>query len=155
MKLLCLSHIAFGFGLFLQTNAFPSPSSEGPHAHGRERVSINSGWKFKRWETNPDGLIYDQRLDLENLTGVTILKPWILPSGNDFIEDVSNRHELPGELPNVDVEFAKNDFDDDSWTSVDTPHDWAISGPFYTAPDNESVVGGGMGRLPIFGVGWY
>ena len=155
MKFLDLSHVAFGFGLFLQTNAFPSPSSEGPHAHGRERVSINSGWKFKRWETNHDGVIYDQRPDLENLTDVTILKPWILPSGNDFIEDVSNRHELSGELPNVDVEFAKNDFDDDSWTSVDTPHDWAISGPFYTAPDNESVVGGGMGRLPIFGVGWY
>jgi beta-galactosidase len=53
------------------------------------------------------------------------------------------------------VPYVKNDFDDESWISVDTPHDWAISGPFYTAPDNESIVGGGMGRLPIFGVGWY
>jgi beta-galactosidase len=142
MKFLSLSHIAFGFGLFLQAAALPSGSNEVPHQHGRERVSINSGWKFKRWETNPDGVIYDQRPDLQNLTDVTSLKPWILPSGNDFVED-------------VDVVYAKNDFNDESWTSVDTPHDWAISGPFYTAPDDESIVGGGMGRLPIFGVGWY
>lgn len=90
-----------------------------------------------------------------NLTDVTILKPWILPSGNDFIKDISNKHDLPREPPDIDVAYAQNDFDDESWISVDTPHDWAISGPFYTAPDNESIVGGGMGRLPIFGVGWY
>jgi beta-galactosidase len=155
MKFLDLSRVAFGFGLFLQAAALPSSSNEVSHQHGRERVSINSGWKFKRWETNPDGVIYDQRPDLETLTDVMILKPWILPLGNDFVEDVSNRHDLPGELPDIDVPYAKNDFDDESWISVDTPHDWAISGPFYTAPDNESIVGGGMGRLPIFGVGWY
>jgi hypothetical protein len=46
MKFLSLSHIAFGFGLFLQAAALPSGSNEVPHQHGRERVSINSGWKF-------------------------------------------------------------------------------------------------------------
>jgi beta-galactosidase len=155
MKFLKLSHIACGIGLFMQAKALPSTSNSSPHQHGRECVSINAGWKFKRWESNPDGVIYDQRPDLENLTDVMTLKPWILPSGNDFIKNPSGRHDLPAELPNINVEYAQNDFDDESWISVDTPHDWAISGPFYTAPDNESIVGGGMGRLPIFGVGWY
>jgi len=156
MKFLDLSHIAFSFVLFLQTIALLSSGNAGPpHRHGRECVSINSGWEFKRWEANPDGVIYDQRPDLENLTDVTSLKPWIMPSGNDFIEDVARRHGIPGERPDIDVEYARNDFDDKSWMSVNTPHDWGISGPFYKTPDNEFIVGGGMGRLPIFGVGWY
>lgn len=154
MKFVDLFYVACGLGSSLQAQA-RSSGHEGPRQHGRERVSINAGWKFKRWETNPDGIIYDQRPDLENVTDVTILKPWILPSGNDFIENTSNRHDLPGKLPGIDVIYAQNDFDDESWIFVDTPHDWAISGPFYSQPDNKSIVGGGMGRLPIFGVGWY
>lgn len=154
MKFLDLSHVACGLGWLLQAEALPS-CREGPRRHGRERVSINSGWKFKRWEANPDGVIYDRRPDLENLTDVVILKPWILPSGNDFIEDISSRYDTPGSPPEIDIQYAQNDFDDESWISVNTPHDWAISGPFYSEPDDESIVGGGMGRLPIFGVGWY
>ena len=154
MRSLVLPHIACGLNLLLQAGALPS-GHEGHREHGRERVSINSGWKFKRWETNPDGIVYDQRPDLENLTDVTILKPWILPTGDEFVEDISDKHAPPVEPLDVDVEHVRNDFDDDLWTSVDVPHDWAISGPFYSQPDNVSIVGGGMGRLPIFGVGWY
>ena len=154
MKPFCQTHFACALVILLQAAALPS-THDGSHQHGRQRVSINSGWKFKRWEANPDGVIYDQRPDLENLTDVTILKPWILPSGNDFIEDTSNKHDPPSKPPGINVEYAQNDFDDSSWGSVDTPHDWAISGPFYSQPDNVSIVGGGMGRLPIFGVGWY
>lgn len=154
MKPLCRTHFACAFVLLLQAAALLS-AHDGSHQHGRQRVSINSGWKFKRWEANPDGIIYDRRPDLENLTDVTILKPWILPSGNDFIEDTSNQYDPPGKPPAINVPYAQNGFDDSSWKSVDTPHDWAISGPFYSQPDNVSIVGGGMGRLPVFGVGWY
>ena len=154
MKPLCRTHFACAFVLLLQVAALPSTHDDS-HQHGRQRVSINSGWKFKRWEANPDGVIYDQRPDLETLTNVTILKPWVLPSGNDFIEDTSNKYDPPGKPPAINVPYAQNGFDDSSWRSVDTPHDWAISGPFYSQPDNVSIVGGGMGRLPVFGVGWY
>ena len=41
-------------------------------------------------------------------------------------------------------------YDDSGWTPVAVPHDWAISGPF-----NSDGTGGGMGRLPAPGVGWY
>jgi beta-galactosidase len=41
---------------------------------GRERVSINVGWRFQRFTSNPDSLSYNA------------LKSWILPSANDFIK---------------------------------------------------------------------
>ena len=47
------------------------------------------------------------------------------------------------------VAYVQPDFDDSSWQHVNLPHDWAIAGPF-THSD-----GGGMGRLPTAGVGWY
>ncbi|GJC96760.1 beta galactosidase [Colletotrichum higginsianum] len=119
----------------------------------RERVSINKGWRFWRSEFNPDGLIYDHRPDLENLTDVYVLKPWILPSANDFINDPAQHHERPDAEPARNVSYAAKGFDDGAWETVDLPHDWAIAGPFYTEED--PIIGGGMGRLPVHGVGWY
>ncbi|KAF2222747.1 glycoside hydrolase family 2 protein [Elsinoe ampelina] len=120
---------------------------------GRERISINADWKFWRSETNPDGIIYDQRPDLANLGNVTILKPWILPSGNDFIADPAKRYERPPGNPGGNLSYVQASFDDSSWESVTLPHDWAIKGPFYVG--DPVPVGGGMGRLPVQGVGWY
>ncbi|CAD0017716.1 unnamed protein product [Aureobasidium pullulans] len=137
-----------------QVNASPH-NAQPKHRLGRERINLNSDWKFRRWEENPDGLIYDYRQDLENLTDVSILKPWILPSGNNFIKDSSKHYQRPEGNPGSNVSFVQNDFDDQCWTSVTLPHDWAIAGPFYTEPDGEAIVGGGMGRLPVFGIGWY
>jgi beta-galactosidase len=45
---------------------------------------------------------------------------------------------------------VQSDFNDEAWEAVTLPHDWAISGTF-DAPGVE----GGLGRLPINGVGWY
>lgn len=120
----------------------------------RERVSINDGWKFKRYAINPDGIIYDQRPDLQNLTDVAALRPWILPTGNDYIVDPEDRHPVPDSPPpDDDVPFIQKTFDDDSWETVKLPHDWGVEGPFYT--EASPPVEGGMGRLPVHGVGWY
>jgi beta-galactosidase len=108
--------------------------------------SLNDGM------ANPDGLIYDYRPDLENLTNPRVLKPWILPSGNEFIKNPNNKHERPLEDLDIDVPYAQSSFDDDKWESVTLPHDWAIAGPFVTQPDYQYA---GMGRLPSQGVGWY
>ncbi|KAH8170205.1 glycosyl hydrolases family 2, TIM barrel domain-containing protein [Sarocladium implicatum] len=107
---------------------------------GRERSSINSGWTFQRFTDNPDGLTWDD------------LEPWVMPSANDFIEDPAKHTERPDNPPN-DVEYAQADFDDSEWEKLHLPHDWAIKGPFFEGED--SPVEGGVGRLPIFGVGWY
>jgi beta-galactosidase len=119
--------------------------------HGRERISLNAGWSFLRSETNPDKIAYDNIVNYTKHNEV--LKPWILPSANDFINDAANRYQRPLGSPKTDVSYTHKTYDDSTWQKVNLPHDWAIQGPFYAG---EGVpVGGGMGRLPSHGVGWY
>ncbi|SMO40566.1 beta-galactosidase GalB [Gracilimonas mengyeensis] len=138
----------------------------------RERISINDGWRFMKYESaeDADSLIYDVRPEIgeyddsqdadtkpteaqEVESSDKVLKPWIMPSGNDFIKDPAKRYERPDGNPGSDFPFVQADFDDSSWEAVTLPHDWAIEGPFFEGPDAE--VTGGMGRLPSPGVAWY
>lgn len=138
----------------------------------RERVLINDGWKFYKYpdQTKSDNLIYDVRPQVNNKgeylvadakpteaielkASQEVLKPWILPLANAFIADKSEKHVRPTGNPGADFPFVQAKFDDSSWENIDLPHDWAIKGPFFTGWDAE--VGGGMGRLPVNGVGWY
>lgn len=142
----------------------PSPSSS------RERFTINDNWHFMKYESAPDGLIYDVRPEVtehddskdadteptnavETQSSQKVLKAWILPTGNEFVKDASKHHKRPEGNPGSDFPFVKMDFDDSSWETVDLPHDWGIEGPFLEGWDAE--VGGGMGRLPSHGVAWY
>lgn len=144
----------------------PSPSGELP----RERISINEGWRFMKYDSEPDSLIYDIRPEVSGRNDSRdadsqpteaveveptreVLKKWILPTGNDFIKDPAQRHVRPEGSPGSDFPFVQSDFDDSGWEEVDLPHDWAIGGPFLEGWDAE--VGGGMGRLPSHGVAWY
>ncbi|PGH16429.1 hypothetical protein AJ79_01760 [Helicocarpus griseus UAMH5409] len=124
-----------------------------PGPIGRERIDLNRGWRFLRSTTNPDNLIYDERPDTLISNETVILKPWILPSANNFINDPAKQHERPDGNPGSEVPFVQGSFDDSEWDIVNLPHDWAIKGPFYTEED--AIVGGGMGRLPIHGISWY
>ncbi len=135
-----------------------------------ERISINSGWRFHAGDPpglstrldydvrpkvtdNQDGKAADARPEeAEQLAAQAqgVLKPWILPSGNAFIGDPSQRHVRPAGDPGSDVAFVQADFDDSAWQQVTLPHDWAIAGPFLREGPY-----GGMGRLPSWGIGWY
>ena len=138
----------------------------------RERISINEDWRFHKYDAGDksDGLIYDVRPELKKTDKVVIadempteavkveamqnvLKPWILPTGNDFIKDPAKHHVRPDGNSGDNFPYVQSDFDDSSWERVNLPHDWAIKGPFYKGWDAE--VGGGMGRLPSPGVAWY
>jgi beta-galactosidase len=138
----------------------------------RERISINEDWRFHKYnaEEKADGLIYDERPGVKDTDKVVIadetpteavkveatqavLKPWIQPTGNDFIKDPAKRHARPNGNPGGDFPYVQGDFNDRSWERVDLPHDWAIKGPFLKGWDAE--VGGSMGRLPSPGVAWY
>ena len=137
----------------------------------RERISINEGWKFMRYKDEPDHLVYDERPIITNYrenqvadakptesnqstaAATNILKNWILPSANDFIKDPTKHFKRPAGNPGSDFPFVQSNFNDESWETVDLPHDWAINGPFYKEANPE--VGGGMGRLPVQGVAWY
>ncbi|KAI8962611.1 glycoside hydrolase family 2 protein [Daldinia sp. FL1419] len=114
------------------------PNDHQSASESRERVSINDGWRFSRFASNPDSLSYNT------------LKEWILPSGNDFIVNGA-KHERPQKAaPGSNVKYVQASFDDDDWETVNVPHDWAIKGPFH-APG----IPNSMGALPINGVGWY
>ena len=139
---------------------------------GRERISINNGWKFYRYASQKaaDSLQYDVRPDVQETRDdkaadsrpteavsvaatQKVLKPWILPTGNSFIKDPAKRYKQPESNPGSNFPFVQSNFDDSQWESINLPHDWAIKGPFYKG--NPAEVGGGMGRLPIQGVAWY
>jgi len=106
-------------------------------ATGRERTSLNAGWRFQRFTSNPDGLSYET------------LRPWMLPAANDFL--LEPKYERPSTpAPGSNVSYVQANFDDAAWQAVTLPHDWAITGTF-DAPGVE----GPLGKLPINGVGWY
>ncbi len=145
---------------------------DGPASSSRERVLINDGWRFMKYESadQADRLIYDVRPEVsdgedgkaadakpteavEVEANVPVLKAWILPTANAFIKSPEDRHERPEGNPGSEFPFVQDDFDDSSWESVTLPHDWAIAGPFMGGSD--APVGGGMGRLPSPGVAWY
>ncbi|MGD0251632.1 MAG: beta-galactosidase GalB [Verrucomicrobiota bacterium] len=135
----------------------------------RERISINENWQFTKVDPpgNKVSLLYDvkpqQERHGESTVGAetnaatnepttrppVVIKPWILPTSNDFIKDPSRKFVRPEGNFGDDVAYVQPNFDDSSWQQVNLPHDWAITGPF-TAKG-----GGGMGRLPSAGVGWY
>jgi beta-galactosidase len=135
----CDRFLLFGFlaSFIFQAASALATVEPRTQASGRERTSLNSGWRFSRFTSNPDSLTYDT------------LKPWILPAANNFITGAPYKRPS-GAAPGSNLNFTKADFNDKSWEQLNVPHDWAIKGPF-DAPG----VGGGLGRLPINGVGWY
>ncbi len=165
-----LTYMAFAcFGIILFSCTFVGQESNNL---GRERISINEDWSFYKYdsESDVDNLIYDKRPEVRNFRDDRdadsrpteaieveeeqgVLKPWILATGNEFLKDPAKWHTRPEGNPGNDFPFIQADFDDSSWEKLDLPHDWAIKGPFFEG--NRPEVGGGMGRLPINGVGWY
>ncbi len=161
--------IRFGFILLFAIAAGFAAVADSP----RERISVDDNWRFTEGDpTNcPVSLLYDVRKEqrvrrmaeaeadglsaLNNTTNstsntpVTVIKQWILPTGNEFIKDPSRRFVRPEGNLGDGVSYVQPGFDDSSWQSVTLPHDWAIAGPFTRHG------GGGMGRLPTAGIGWY
>ncbi|PCH71714.1 MAG: beta-galactosidase [Bacteroidales bacterium] len=161
----------FGF-ILLFVLIFSCQEKKDEDKSVREHVSINEGWSFYKYKTasDADSLIYDVRPEVGKVndnkdadskpteaviaeTKQTVLKPWVLPSGNEFIKDAVNKYVRPEGNPGSHFPFVQADFDDNLWEKVNLPHDWAIKGPFQTGWNSE--VGGGMGRLPSNGVAWY
>jgi len=123
-----------------------------------------------RYTSNPDSFIYDVRPTVtdrnDSLAADTkpteasrvvssqhVLKAWILPTANDYINDSAKHYKRPAGNPAADFPFVQSNFNDNNWEQIHLPHDWGIKGPFYEGPN--AVVGGGMGRLPSQGVAWY
>ncbi|KAE8153446.1 glycoside hydrolase superfamily [Aspergillus avenaceus] len=146
-RLIYLRYVFCGSSL---SEASAIKKREPPKA-ANERVRLHDGWRFRRYEEIPDNVIYDFREDADG-DNLHVLKPWILPTANDFIKNPDNHHTRPTEQPDVRIEFAKNSYDDSEWANVTVPHDWAIELPFLEDGDTIPLM---MGQLPVHGVGWY
>ena len=152
---------------FLALFFVPLLQAESP----RERLPLDTGWRFQKGDpvgADPRTLLYDFRPESrgedrkERLAEATaeasrvaasthrVIKNWILPTANPFVADPARRHVRPEGDPGSELPFVATDFDDSAWQPVTLPHDWAIAGPF-----NSDGTGGGMGRLPSPGIGWY
>jgi beta-galactosidase len=159
--------ICFNTLLLLVSSTDVAEASDSP----RERISINDNWRFIKGD--PAGstatLLYDVRPEVRDrreraadaepteaekiaATNRAVLKPWILPTGNDFIKDAAKHHVRPDGNPPGNISYVQRDFDDSSWKQLNLPHDWAIEGPFDATG---RIAGGGMGRLPSPGIAWY
>ncbi|KAI4698607.1 hypothetical protein J4E81_005830 [Alternaria sp. BMP 2799] len=129
--------LGFLFSIYFDSAAAHVVSKPRSTTSGRQRTSLNADWRFERFTSDPDGLSYEG------------LKPWMLPCANDFI--TGEKYDRPsGAAPGANISYVQSSFDDAAWEAVSLPHDWAISGTF-DAPGVE----GGLGRLPINGIGWY
>jgi beta-galactosidase len=147
---------------------------EPNNASLRERISIDDNWRFTKGDptNNTVSLLYDVREQRQirrlaeaesdgnlspNASAASdstnspqaVIKQWILPTGNNFIKDASRKSIRPEGNLGDGVAYLQPDFDDSGWQQINLPHDWAITGPFTRSG------GGGMGRLPSAGVGWY
>ncbi|MFN3852260.1 MAG: beta-galactosidase GalB [Spirosomataceae bacterium] len=159
--------VILGLQLLFNTDGL---AQQNHKSTSRERIKLNEGWKFMRYSSEPDKLMYDIRPEIGEVNDSkvadsrptdavlidskeNVLKKWILPTANPFIKDPNKKYIRPAGNPGSDFAFVKSDFNDNQWESVNLPHDWAIKGPFYTGDKPE--VGGGMGRLPSHGVAWY
>ncbi|HWD17826.1 MAG TPA: beta-galactosidase GalB [Verrucomicrobiae bacterium] len=122
-----------------------------PPASPRARLSLDDGWRFKKGDPPdaPAQLVYDENFVTQTNTPHLIFKPWLLPTGNDFLAGAAPKFTAPDGDPGAGISYVRPDFDDAAWDTVTLPHDWAIQGPFTTNG------GGGMGRLPSAGIGWY
>jgi beta-galactosidase len=138
----------------------------------RQKISIDDNWRFTKGDptNNTVSLLYDERksqnvrrfaqeadgnaavnqsVTNETTNAAAFIKQWILPTGNDFIADPTHKFTRPEGNPGAGIDYVRPDFDDRSWQQINLPHDWAIEGPFTHSG------GGGMGRLPTAGIGWY
>jgi beta-galactosidase len=129
-------HVMMAAAIALGTLVPASSRAPAPSA-GRERLSIDTGWKFTK--NDPPGTSLSREA----------LVPWLLPTSNAFIADAAKRAAPPSGTFPAAFAYARPEFDDRSWRALDLPHDWGVEGPFN--PNGS----GGRGRLPFYGVAWY
>ena len=163
-----LTVVSFLLGQMLLFGSLPVQAAP------QERISINDDWRFTKGDptNNAVSLLYDvrqqktvRRLAEAEADGNSssnaaaageptnspqaVIKQWILPTGNNFIKDASRKFMRPEGNLGDGIAYVQPDFDDSGWQQINLPHDWAIEGPFIRTG------GGGMGRLPSAGIGWY
>jgi beta-galactosidase len=102
-----------------------------PMAFARERLSLDSNWKFHL--NNPDGVGSNTALfeypEVHDLAKA---------SKDDTEKDAElAKHRIDAVKTNLggDLPVVKADYDDSKWEPVSLPHDWVVALPFANPPD--------------------
>lgn len=122
MQNMKLHIVLFGVltGIFLNGCQKDLKQSHDVDADLRQRISINSDWPFMKYSASEeaDHLIYAARPEVANSEDgrpadakpteavainftQEVLKPWILPTGNNFVKHPSKRYAHPEGLPGI------------------------------------------------------
>jgi beta-galactosidase len=131
---LVLATMALPPSLFSATDQNPEP---------RERISINSDWRFQK----------DDPADAAGQLDYVKIKDWITPTGSELTAKSDGTEAAKPTRPQGnlggEISYVQNSFDDGGWKKLNLPHDWGIEGPFKQEYPGET------GKLPWWGVGWY
>src|SRR5262245_15886063 len=101
-------------------------------AHGRERISLDSGWRFQLGDP-PDvttnvtyypEINYLPKLNSDEVTGT---------NSETYMESI--RVDIFGTHAGENVSFVQTNLDDSAWRQVKLPHDWAVELPFNSSAD--------------------
>src|SRR5262245_53973101 len=125
-----------GYLLLIAALIILAPTASGQSALVRERLSLNSAWRFQR----NDPPVAEGRLNYERI------KEWVTATGNQF---VATPQSHPSGNLGGDVAYTRRDLDDRGWRQLDLPHDWGVEGSFKQEYPGET------GKLPWWGVAWY
>jgi len=126
--------------------AEPTTPTETVRTQARERVSFNTGWRFTKGDAKDVGesLVYER------------IKDWVLPTGDALLDYQAAARVRPEGEPGgllagrgSELAYARVEFNDSGWRSLNLPHDWGIEGPF------QQELSGDTGKLPWFGTAWY
>ncbi len=122
------------------------PASAASGSAPRERLSFNANWQFQKGDPADigDSLSYER------------VKDWVLPTGDNLLNLAPARSVPPSGSPGSNLAgahpeptYARPDYNDTAWRTLDLPHDWGIEGPF------QQELSGDTGKLPWFGTAWY
>jgi beta-galactosidase len=103
----------------------------------RERISIDSDWRFQKGD--PAGT--------EGDLAYAKIREWVIATGNELT--LGGGPVRPSGNLSSQISYAQLDFNDMGWRQLNLPHDWGIEGPF------SQELPGETGKLPWAGVGWY
>jgi beta-galactosidase len=126
--------------------------SAGPGALGRDRISLDSNWRFRLGDppdVTTNVAYYPEISDLSKL-------PTDLTGTNSETYMETIRVDIFGTHAGENVSFVQPGYNDSGWRQLNVPHDWAVELPFDSSADgSHGYKPLGKSSYTTNNVGWY
>ncbi len=126
-------------------------------AFGRDRVSLDSGWRFRLGDpvdVTTNVTWYPEIPDLAKLENNTSLNELSGTNSETYLESI--RVDIFATRAGENVSFVQTNYDDSAWRQLDLPHDWAVELPFSPSADgNHGFHTVGNPGFTTNNTGWY